>query len=426
MKSPRLALLSALSLSVGASVSLATAADWPAYRGPVGDGKSEESLSKKVVPNEPVWKIETNLGFSSFTVADGKAYTLVIREIDGNPMEVCVALDAATGEEIWAAPLWIGLNYGHDGGNSGAPDNSGGDGPRSTPVVDGDRVFVLDSHLRLYSLEVSNGEQAWAIDLEKKNGGENIKWMNAASPVVDGDRVFVAAGGRGQSLLAFNKEDGELIWKGENDDITHATPVVTDLLSTRQVIFFTQEGLVSCSVEDGEELWRQDFPFNVSTAASPVVYEDIVYCSAGYGVGGGAYRISKDGDDFKVEEVWRTENDNINHWSTPVVKDGYLYGMFSFKKYGEGPLACIDIKTGEQKWSEPGYGPGNVILTGDGTLVALSDSGEIVLVEAKPDAYYEISRADVLDGKCWSTPALADGKVYVRSTTEGGAFDFSK
>ncbi|MCB1236590.1 MAG: PQQ-binding-like beta-propeller repeat protein, partial [Verrucomicrobiae bacterium] len=219
---------------------------------------------------------------------------------------------------------------------------------------------------------------------------------------------------------------GELLWKGEDDAITHATPVVANLHGVRQAIYFTQTGLVAVSVEDGKVLWRQDFPFKVSTAASPVVFDDIVYCSAGYGVGGGAYRVKKDGAAFSSEQIWRTENDNINHWSTPVVKDGYLYGMFSFKEYGKGPLACVDIRTGEKKWAEPGFGPGNVTLTADGTLIVLSDKGEIVLVEAKPDAYHEIDRADVLDGKCWSTPTLADGKIYARSTTEGGCFDFSK
>ncbi|MCB1063333.1 MAG: PQQ-like beta-propeller repeat protein [Verrucomicrobiae bacterium] len=415
-----------LTLTFVSSISLSIqAADWPAYRGPDGNGISAETLPKKVVPSQPVWKVATETGFSSFSVAEGKAFTIVVREEDGNPMEICVALDAATGEQLWATPLWIGGKY-DGGGKSGAKGNDGGDGPRSTPVVSGDKVYVLDTYLRLYALNVVDGETAWSVDLEKKHGAQNIKWQNAASPVIDGDRVFVAGGGRGQSLLAFDKNDGKLLWKGENDAITHATPVVTDLLGERQVIFFTQEGLVAASVADGKVLWRQAFPFKVSTAASPVVFDDIVYCSAGYGVGGGAYRIAKDGGKFTSTEIWRTENDNINHWSTPVVKDGFLYGMFSFKEYGKGPLACIDIKTGEKKWSQEGFGPGNVILTADGTLVALSDAGEIVLVDAKSDAYTEISRADVLDGKCWSTPALADGKIYVRSTIEGGAFDLSK
>jgi outer membrane protein assembly factor BamB len=198
--------------------------------------------------------------------------------------------------------------------------------------------------------------------------------------------------------------------------------VFAELHGVPQVIFFTQKGLVAVKPETGQVFWRYAFPFKVSTAASPVVWEDIVYCSAGYGVGAGAVRITKEGEAFTATQIWRTENQNINHWSTPVVKDGYLYGMFSFKEYGAGPLACVDIRTGEKKWSQPGYGPGNVILTGD-LLLALTDAGELVLVDAKPDAYHEKARAHAITGKCWSTPALVDGKAYVRSTVEGGCFD---
>lgn len=402
----------------------AAAKGWAAYRGTAGDGRAGEALAKKAVPASAVWKVPAETGFSSFSVSEGRAFTLVAREVDGNPSEVCLALDAATGKELWAAGLSLAGKY-DGGGNSGAKGNEGGDGPRSTPVVSGDKVYVLDSQLALHALKLADGSPVWSVNLVAAHGAKNIKWQNAASPVIDGDRVFVAGGGEGQSLLAFHKDDGALLWKGESDAITHATPVVADLLGVRQVIFFTQAGLVSAKVDDGAVLWRQAYPFKVSTAASPVVFEDIVYCSAGYGVGGGAYRIAKQGEAFASTEIWRTENDTVNHWSTPVVKDGYLYGMFSFKEYGEGPLACVDIRTGEKKWSQKGFGPGNVILTADGTLVALSDAGEVVLVEAKPDAYAEISRADLLDGKCWSTPALADGRIYVRSTTEGAAVDFA-
>ncbi|HEY1052977.1 MAG TPA: hypothetical protein VGE39_24575 [Prosthecobacter sp.] len=100
------------------------------------------------------------------------------------------------------------------------------------------------------------------------------------------------------------------------------------------------------------------------------------------------------------------------------MKDGYLYGMFSFKEYGAGPLACVDIRTGEDKWKEAGFGPGQVILAGD-KIIATSDKGEIVIAEAKPDKYKEVKRQDVLDGKVWSYPVLAGGKLFARSTVEG-------
>src|SRR5690606_35530052 len=119
------------------------------------------------------------------------------------------------------------------------------------------------------------------------------------------------------------------------------------------------------------------------------------------------------------EQLWRKEgNDLANHWSTPVVKDGYLYGMFSFKNYGSGPVACVDIKTGKEMWKEEGFGPGQVILAGD-KLIALSDQGEVVVIEAKTDKYTELKRDDVLDGKVWSYPVLAYDRLFARSTEEG-------
>jgi len=406
---------------------LAFAAEWPQYRGPQLDGSSAETIKVTGWPAggpAQVWKTQANTGFSSFVIGGGKALTLVEREVDGNAMEVCVALDAATGKEVWATPLWLGKDYGHNGGNAGTPDNGGGDGPRSTPTIDGDKVYAIDAHLRVYCLELATGKEIWKRNIAKEYAGPNIKWMNAASPVIDGDLLFAAGGGSGQALLAFNKKDGALVWKAEDDMMTHATPTVANIQGTRQVIFFTQKGLVSVVPASGKVLWRYPFRFNVSTAASPVVSGDIVYCSAGYGVGAGAVKVTKTGDAWAAEQIWRTENKNMNHWSTPVEKDGYLYGMFGFKEYGSCPLACLDVKTGEMKWSQEGYGPGNVILV-NGQLLALSDQGELVVVTATPDAYKEIARADLLEGKCWSTPALADGKVYIRSTQEAGCYDLS-
>jgi hypothetical protein len=236
--------------------------------------------------------------------------------------------------------------------------------------------------------------------------------------------VFVAAGGTGQSLLGINKKTGKVVWKTGDDKITHATPVIATILDQRQVIFFTQTGLVSVTPDAGKELWRYPFKYSTSTAASPIVCGDIVYCSAGYDVGGGACRIAKTGNGFSATEIWRiTGNKSVaNHWSTPVYKDGYLYGMFSFKRYGVGPLKCVEVATGKIAWEQKGFGAGNVILAKD-KLLALADDGELVAVDPNPKEYKEISRFQAIAGKCWSTPALSEGHIYVRSTKEGACFE---
>lgn len=428
------AILSSLITVAGFSTLLAalparpgSATDWPSYRGPNGNGSTTADFGKAWGSSGPkkLWKAETTKGFSSITASGNLACTLLTRDFEGSPTEHCIALDAANGKELWAAPLKV-ANYGDDGGNQGTSDNKGGDGPRSTPTIDGGNVYVYGSNMDLYCFDGKTGKAVWNKDIAKEYGGKGISWKNATSPLIEDGMVIVSGGGGGAAFLAFDKSEGSLKWKGEDDTITHATPVLTTILGTRQVVFFTKAGLAGVTPKDGKVLWRQPYKFNVSTAASPIVFEDIVYCSAGYGVGAGAYKITKNGNDWSSSEIWRKEgNDLANHWSTPVCKDGYLYGMFQFKEYGNGPVKCVDIRTGETKWSQAGFGPGNVILSGSRVL-ALSDKGELVLFGASPEAYRELARADVLDGKCWSTPTLAGDRIFARSTTEAGAFQIAK
>ena len=403
--------------------------DWPQYNGASSDRISPERVGSTTWSDRGptrVWKIETRTGFSSFVVADGRAFTLVARESGeskGTGHEVCVAIDVETGAEQWATVLDAPFEY-DGGGNAGAGGNKGGDGPRTTPSCDDGRVYVLDARLVLYCLDDATGERVWSQDLMADFGGRNIRWQNGASPLVEGELVFVAGGGSGRSLIAFDKRTGEVRWAHGDERMTHATPVAATIHDVRQVLFFVQSGVVAVAPTTGDVLWTADYRYKVSSAASPVVFEDMVYLSAGYGVGGGTYRIHRSGDEFSAELLWQKRNKLINHWSTPVCRDGFLYGMFSFKEYGEGPLMCVDIETGETKWSAPGFGPGNCIAVGD-DIVALSDAGDVVLVEATPASYTERARARVLEGKCWSSPAFSAGQLYVRSTTEGVRLDLS-
>lgn len=396
--------------------------DWPGYRGANTDGVSTEKFTWPAGGPKTAWKVPTPTGFSSFAISGGKVFTQVVRDLDGSPREVCLALDARTGKELWVADVAVGKFDGS--GNAGIGDNKGGDGPRSTPAVSDGKVYVFTPDLVLHCLDANTGKPVWTKNLVKEHAGRNIGWKNAASPVIEGDLVLVAGGGAGQSLLGINKTTGEVVWKAHDEKITHAAPVVATLQGVRQVIFFMQSGLVAVTPKEGRMLWRFPFKYNVSTAASPIVSGDIVYCSAGYGVGGGACKVTKDGDQFTATELYKIPGDTqiANHWSTPFVKDGYLYGMFSFKKFGSGPLKCVEIATGKVKWEKPGFGAGNAILAGHKVL-ALADDGQLVVVEATPDAYKEVARVKAVTGKCWSMPAIADGSIYVRSTVEGVRLD---
>ena len=406
------------------------ATEWTQYRGPSGDGHTPDKITFPMGGAAPkqVWKTPSEGGFSSFAVSTGRAFTLILKDVDGAKQECLVALDAKTGKELWSAALNVAdyVKGGDKDGGSGTPTNNGGDGPRSTPTTDGASVYVTSSHLVVSAFDAATGKVQWSHDLLTEFAGRNITWDNAASPLLEGGVLYVAGGGTGQSILAFNSKTGAVVWKAFDEKMTHATPVAATILNQRQIIFFLQSGLLSVEPKTGKELWRYAFDYKVSTAASPVVSGDIVYCSAGYGVGAGAVRVSNAGGAWKATEIYRVRTNKplANHWSTPVAKDGYLYGMFQFKEYGNGPVKCVEIATGQVKWEQPGFGPGQVVLAGDRVL-ALSDAGELVAFEAKPAGYHELARFKILDGKCWTTPIVSNGQIFARSTKEAVCLDLS-
>src|SRR6266536_958836 len=247
----------------GATTAL-RAGDWPQYRGQNHDGISAEIIRTNWAGATPrrVWKIPLAPALSSFSVASGRVFTMARRPAGGQDQEFCIALNAETGAELWAsAPLGI-ADYPNGGVGSD-------DGPRSTPTVDGDRVYVLTSYLRLYCLGATNGAVIWSKDIVAEYGSTVIAWQSAASPLLEGDLVLVIGNATGKSLLAFHKTDGREAWKGQNDVMTQASPVAATVAGVRQVIFFAQSGLVSVAPDNGAVLWRYAFPFSTSTAASP-------------------------------------------------------------------------------------------------------------------------------------------------------------
>ena len=189
-------LRAAVTALCGALLNSSLCADWFQYRGPQVDGISHERIQCAFPAGAPrcLWRVPTPAGLSSFAVEGGKAFTLVTRELDGAKSEVCVALDANSGKELWAARVGS-ANY-PGGGESGTPDNRGGDGPRSTPAAGPNRVYVYSSEMVLQCLYASSGKPIWAKDIIKEFGGENLKWKSAMSPVLDGGLVSSRAEAR--------------------------------------------------------------------------------------------------------------------------------------------------------------------------------------------------------------------------------------
>src|SRR5438093_8913077 len=165
-------------------------------------------------------------------------------------------------------------------------------------------------------LDVATGQEIWSHDFVAEFGSTVIPWQNAASPLIVGDLILLNCNAPNQRLIAIRKQDGSIAWKGQNDRMTQATPAFATIAGIPQAIFFAQSGLVSVEPETGTVLWRYPFSYSTSTAASPVVANDTVYCSAAYGSGAGAVRISNNGGAVRATEIWRTPGANMHHWAT--------------------------------------------------------------------------------------------------------------
>ena len=416
----RAAIAAVLSTTMGLSAALTLAADWPQYRGPNHDQTTDEAVRTNWDQQPPriVWKIPLGESFGSFAVKGDRAYVFVRNERE----EACVGLDATSGKELWSRTI-----------DKTIFDRQGGNGPRTTPTLDGNRVYVYGTYFKLACLDAADGKVVWARDLAREHQAQNdtngiVQWGSAMSPVVEGDLVIVAGGGPRQTFMAFDKNTGSVVWKAGTEKVTHASPTPATIGGQRQVIFFVQSGLVSLEPKTGRELWRYKFPFNVSTAASPVVggrNGDVVYCAAGYNVGAAAVRVTKEGDRWSATELWRERGNKFaNHWSTPVHHGGYVYGLYGHNTRQTAPLECHDIETGELKWAEPGFGTGGgLILLGGKHLVVQHDSGPISVVEPSPRAFKRIAGIQPLTGKAWTMPVVADGKMYVRTDKEGACLD---
>jgi outer membrane protein assembly factor BamB len=310
----RILLLAAVVLSLAPQALAQTDANWPQWRGPNRDGISKETgLLKQWPTGGPplVWKATgAGRGYSSFSIANGKLYTMGLR----GDREFVIAFDIATGKEAWATA------------HGSAFRNDRGDGPRGTPTIDGDRLYALGGNGDLSALDARTGKIIWSKNVLREFGGQNIQWGISESPLVLGNKVLVNAGGRGASIVAFNKTDGSVIWKSQSDEPGYSSGMPLDVNGLTQVVFFTASRALGLDSKDGRLLWEYERPANnVRECATPIVRANRVFISSDYGTGGGVVEIKPDN---KAQEIWFTK-DMRNHHSSSVLIGDYLYGFSS-------------------------------------------------------------------------------------------------
>jgi outer membrane protein assembly factor BamB len=392
-------LLIAVSLEAAAQ----TNANWPQWRGPNRDGISKETgLLKQWPEGGPalLWKTSgAGYGYSSFSVANGRLYTMGLR----GDREFIIAFDAATGKEAWATPAGRAFR------------NDRGDGPRGTPTIDGDRIYSLGGGGDLSALDVKTGKVIWTMNLLDKFGGSNITWGISESPLVIGEKLLVNAGGPEASIVALNKKDGSLIWKSQSDRAGYSSAMPVQIGNTTQVVFFTHKRAVGLDLKDGKLMW--EYPRaanNVANAATPVVRGNRVFISSDYGNGGGLVEIKADG---QASEVYFTK-DMRNHHSSSILIGDHLYG------FSAGILTAMRFDTGEVAWKDRSVGKGSLVFA-DGHLYALSENGVMGLVEASPTGYREKGRFRIQQDSLptWAHPVVAGGRLYIRDQDTIYAYD---
>jgi len=384
---------------------------WPQFRGPNRDGvSSDRGLLAKWPEGGPrvEWKSgELGEGYSSVALAGDRIYILGA----SGEEESIHALNAADGRKVWSKRI-------------GSPfRNKWGDGPRSTPVVAGERVYVLGSRGDLCCFAAADGKPLWNVNVLEKFSGRNIKWGISESPLVDGDRVICNTGGRGGSVVAFDAQTGSVAWRsvGLDEGCAYASAVTVDVGGVRQYVHFLAGAAVGIRAVDGKPLWRYEKVANdTANCSNPVISGDLVFLSSAYDTGSALLKLLPDKDGTRVEEVYFTR-ELMNHHGGVILHEGYLYGC------SNKMLTCLELKTGKEMWTNRGVGKGALTLA-DGKLYCISERGDAGLIAASPGGYEELGRFRVEPSgpATFAHLAVTGGRMYLRNGGELICYDVKR
>jgi len=388
--------------------------DWPQFDGPYRDNISRETGLRSRWPADGpplAWTARgLGRGYASDSVADGVVYTMGNIGSD----ETVSALNLADGRKLWTTRI----------GPASQP--SAGDGPRATPTVDGDRVYAMGADGLLACLDAKSGDIRWQKNILDEFGGSKLTWGICESVVVDGDQVICTPGGRGATMAALNKMNGNVVWTclvPGGVGAGYASPVVADVQGVRQYIQFTAKGTIGVRANDGMFLWGNDRSANgTANCSTPLFVDNHVFSASGYNTGGALLRLASRSGRTEATFVYHTR-DMKNHHGGMVALDGYIYGSND-----PGILTCLEMKSGRVVWQDRSVGKGSLTCA-DGHLYLRSENGPVALIEATPAGYREKGRFDQPQrsgANSWPHPVVSNGKLFLRDQDILLAYDIKE
>jgi outer membrane protein assembly factor BamB len=372
--------------------------DWFQWRGPNRDGHSAETGLLNAWPAggpKLLWRATgAGTAYSSFSSSNGRLYTLGAR----GDTEYVMAFDAASGKKLWEVP------------NGRRFRNEMGDGPRSTPTIDGDRVYAFGGSGDLTALDAASGKRLWSVNVVQTFGGNVPYWGYSESPLIVGDRIVLNAGGRRASIVAISKADGSTLWQNHGDEAAYSSPMLLRTGSLQQVVFFTGQRALAVDPRDGRLLWSYNkVSNNTANIATPIVQGNRVFLSSDYGTGAALLEVKAAGNIAAANEVYFTR-DMRNHHASSVVVGNSVYGFSS------SILTALNFDTGQMLWRNRSVGKGSLIYA-DGRLYLYGEDGTVGLADAAPDAYRERGRFSLqtsTSNPAWSHPIITNGKLILR------------
>jgi outer membrane protein assembly factor BamB len=381
-------------------------ADWPQFLGPHRNGLSPATglnVDWKRRTPMTIWRVPLGRGFSSLAVVGDNIYTMANR---GRRDFVC-CYDAASGSEKWnvdVAPRYLDVQ-------------GQGPGPRATPTFEEGRIYCLLPAGDLLCLNADDGSEVWNVNVFNSTGAENheggLYWGLSGSPLIEENLVIIQPGGNnGNSVAAFDKQTGKLVWCSGDDPPGYGAPISVTAAGRRQVICFTGGGVLAMEPSDGEVLWR--FPWNngfFCNCATPLWTDEGLFISTAYGTGSVLLQIVERNGKTATQNRWKGKQLQ-NQFTTSVVVDGHLYGCHG--DIAACMLRCVDLATGKQRWTE--RAPAKCqLLAAQGHLICLSENGTLRLLEANPKKYMVKGElVSLLGARCWTPPALAGKRLYLR------------